>query len=85
MFQLENFKELCIITLKDDAKLKRNLNRGLKNDIKNLVDLHASGLKSGNFHFDGLLLSIAYEELDEEGHKSHVSRHSRVMQSLKKN
>ena len=73
MFQLENFKELCIITLKDDAKLKRNLNRGLKNDIKNLVDLHASGLKSGNFHFDGLLLSIAYEELDEEGHKSHVS------------
>ena len=73
MFQLENFKGLCIITLKDDAKFKRNLNRGLKNDIKNLVDLHASGLKSGNFHFDGLLLSIAYEELDEEGHKSHVS------------
>ena len=73
MFQLENFKGLCIITLKDDAKFKRNLNRGLKNDIKNLVDLHASDLKSGNLHFDGLLLSIAYEDLDEEGHKSHVS------------
>ena len=73
MFQSKNFKELCITTLKDDAKFKRNLNRGLKNDIKNLVDLHASDLKSGNLHFDGLLLSIAYEDLDEEGHKSHVS------------
>ena len=30
------------MTLKDDAKFKGKLTRGLKNDIKNLVNFHAS-------------------------------------------
>ena len=42
------------MTLKDDAKFKGKLTRGLKNDITNLVNFHASSWKSNNFHFDGL-------------------------------
>ena len=31
-------KELCVITLKGDAKFKGKLTRGMKNDIRNLVN-----------------------------------------------
>ena len=73
------------MTLKGDAKFKGKLNCGLKNDLMNLLNFHASSWKSGNLHFDGLLLSKAYEDLDEKVQKSYVSRHWRVMQSLNKN
>ena len=46
------------MTLKGDAKFKRELTLGLKNEIRNLVNFHASSRKSENFHFDVLLLSI---------------------------
>ena len=49
------------MTLKRDAKFKGELIRGLKGDIKNLVNFHASSRKSENLHFDGLLLSKAYK------------------------
>ena len=49
------------MTLKGHEKLTR----GLKNDIRNLVNFHASSRKSENFHFDGLLLSKAFNVLDE--------------------
>ena len=47
------------MTLKGDAKFKGKLTHGLKNDIRNLVNFHASSGKSENLHFDGLLLSKA--------------------------
>ena len=50
------------MTLKDDAKFKGKLTRGLKNDIKNLVNFHASNWKSENLHFDGFFLSKAYKK-----------------------
>ena len=62
------------MTLKADAKFKGKLTCGLKNDLRNLVNSHASSRKSGNLHFDGLLLSKSYKDLGEK-----------VMQSLKKN
>ena len=49
------------MTLKSDAKFKGKLTRGLKNDIRNLVNFYASSRKSENLHFDGLLLSKAYK------------------------
>ena len=61
------------MTLIVDAKFKGKLTRGLKNDIKNLVNFHASSRKSENLHFDGLLLSKAYKVLDEKVQKSYVS------------
>ena len=44
------------MTLKGNAKFKGKLTRGLKNDIRNLVNLLASSGKSENLHFAMLLL-----------------------------
>ena len=57
------------MTLKGDAKFKGKLTCGLKNDIRNLVNFHASSRKSENLHFDGLLLSKAYKVLNEKVQK----------------
>ena len=56
-----------------DAKFKGKLTCGLKNDIRNLVNFHASSPKSGNLHFDWILLSKAYKDLDEKMQRSYVS------------
>ena len=56
--------------LKGDAKFKGKLTRGLKNDIRNLVNFHVSCRKSENLHLDGLVLD---EVLDEKVQKSYVS------------
>ena len=58
------------MTLKVDAKFKGKLTLALKNDIRNLVNFHAKSRKSGNLHFDQLLLSKAYKDLDENVQKS---------------
>ena len=58
------------MTLKVDGKFKGKLTLALKNDIRNLVNLHARSRKSGNLHFDQLLLSKAYKYLDENVQKS---------------
>ena len=61
------------MTLKDDAKFKGKLKCGLKNDIRNLVNFHASSQKSQNLHFDWILFSKAYKDLDEKVQNSYVS------------
>ena len=61
------------MTLKSDAIFKEKLTGGLKNHIRNLVNFHASSHKSENLHFDGLVLSKAYEGLDQKVQKSYVS------------
>ena len=63
------------MTLKGDAKFKGKLARGLKNDIRNLVNFHVSSRKSEKLHFDELLLSKAYKDLHEKVPKSYVSWH----------
>ena len=61
------------MTLKGDGVFKELLTGGLKNDIRNLVNFHASRCKSENLHFDGLVFSKAYKVLDEKVQKSYVS------------
>ena len=58
------------MTLKDDAKFKGKLTLGFKNDKNNLVNFHASSLKSRNLNFYGLLLSKTYKVLDEKEQKN---------------
>ena len=48
------------MTVESDAKFEEKLALGFKNDMMNLVNFNASSGKSENFHFDVLLLSIAY-------------------------
>ena len=61
------------MTQNGDAKFKGNLTCSLQNGIRYLVNFHASSQKSGNFHFDGHLLSKACKDLDEKVQKSYVS------------
>ena len=49
--------------LKGDAKFKGKLTRGLKNEIRNLVNFHTSSQKSENLH----------KVLDEKVQKSYFS------------
>ena len=49
------------MTIKSDAKFEEKLTLGSKNGMKNLVNFNESSSKSGNLHFDVLLLSIAYK------------------------
>ena len=58
------------MTLKGDAKFRGKLTFGLKNNIRNLVNFHASSQKSENLHFDRILLSKVYNDLDEKIQKS---------------
>ena len=57
------------MTLKDDAQFKVKPTRGLRNEIRNLVNFHVSNQKSENLH-DGLVLYKAYKNLDEKVLKS---------------
>ena len=61
------------MTLKCDAKFKGKLNCGLKNDLRNFFNFQASSGKSGNLHFDRLLLIKAYKDLNEKIQKNYVS------------
>ena len=61
------------MTLKGDVRFKKKLTCGLINDIKNLVNFHASSRKSENLQFHGLVLSKAYKGLDQQVQKSYVS------------
>ena len=61
IFRRKNTEALCLMTLKSDEKFEERLNIGSKNDIINLVNFNASNGKSGNLHFDVLLLSIAHK------------------------
>ena len=85
MFQLENFRGIVSWHLRVLQKLKENWLVAWKINIKNLVNFHVNSRKSENLHFDRMLLSKAYKDLDEKVQKSNVSWHWRGMQSLKKN
>ena len=61
------------MTLKGDAIFKEKLTGLLRNDIRNLVNFHASSCKPENKHFDGFVLSKVYKFLDENVQKSYVS------------
>ena len=58
------------MTRKGDAKIRGKLTRGLKNDIGNLVNFHASSQTSENLYFDGFILSKAFKFLDEKVQKN---------------
>ena len=72
MFQPENFVGIVLHDTQSDEKFKKKVTRGLKNDINNLVNFHASSQKSKILNIDGLLLSEAYKVSDEKVQKSYV-------------
>ena len=73
MFQLENFRGIVCHDTEKCCKIKGKLTCGLKNDIRNLFNIHASSQKSENLHFDWIHFTKAYKDLDEKLQKSYVS------------
>ena len=49
------------MTLKSDGKFEEKLTLGSKIDMRNLINFNESSGKSGNLHFDVILLPIAHE------------------------
>ena len=45
-------EELCLMTLKNDAKFEEKMILGSKSDMRNLVNFNASSGKSGKLQFD---------------------------------
>ena len=78
-FSLKISEALRAMTLKGVAKFKHKLRYGLKNDIRNMVNFHASSWKSEHLHFDWIRLSKAYKYLDEKAQQRYDSWHWRVM------
>ena len=72
MFQPENFVGIVLHDTQSDEKFKKKVTRGLKNDINNLVNFHASSRKSKVLNIDRLLLSEAYKVSDEKVLKKYV-------------
>ena len=68
------------MTLNGDTMFKEKLAGGLKNDIRNLVNFHASSPKPENMRFDGFVLSKAYKVLDENYRTVMYHWHWRVIQ-----
>ena len=72
MFQPENFVGIVLHDTQSDEKFKKKVTRGLKNDINNLVNFHASSRKSKVLNIDRLLLFEAYKVSDEKVQKKYV-------------
>ena len=73
------------MTLKSDSKFEEKLTLGSKNDMRNLVNFNASSGKSGNLHFDVLLLPIAHKVSVWKVQKNYLLWHWKKIKSLKKN
>ena len=61
IIRIKSAVALCLMTLKKDAKFEEKLTLGSKNDMTNFVNFHESSSKSGNLHFDVILLPIAHK------------------------
>ena len=53
--------ELCVMTMKNDAKFEEELTCQFKIDMRNLTNFDPSTRKSQNMHFNGLLLTKVYD------------------------
>ena len=49
MNKLKNYRELCVMTLKDDAKFEEELTCHFKIDMRNLMNFDSSTQKSKKF------------------------------------
>ena len=61
------------MTLNGNVEFTGKPTCGLKNDIRSLANFCVSRKKSENLHFDWILLSTAYKDLDAKILKSYVS------------
>ena len=58
---MTKYKIVMFHDTEECPKFEEKLTLGSKNDMRNLVNFNASSGKSGNLHFDVLLLPIAHK------------------------
>ena len=61
------------MTVKNDVMFEEKLTLGSKNDMRNLGNFNTSSGKSGNLHFDGILLPTAHKVSALKVQKSYLS------------
>ena len=59
-FRWKRTEELCLVTLKSNAKFEEKLTLDSENGMRNLVNFNASSGKSEKLHFDVMLLLKVY-------------------------
>ena len=75
--------ELCVMTMKNDAKFEIELTCHFKIDRRNVTNFEPNNQKSQNLHFNGLILTKVHIVSAKKVQISHIWWHSRWIQSLK--
>ena len=83
-FRWKRTEELCLVTLKSNAKFEEKLTLGSENGMRNLVNFNASSGKSEKLHFDVMLLLKVYYAWAKKVLRSYVIT-LKMMQNLKRN
>ena len=83
IMSLKSTEEICVMTMKNDAKFEEKLTCCLENDMRNLANFHQSTQKCQNWNFDKILLSKVENASAYNLHWSYVSWQSRMIQKLK--
>ena len=78
-------EELCVIKIKNDAKIEETLTSQFKIDMKNLMILTRALKNLKHLQFNGLLLTKVYNAWAKKVQRSYVWLHWRLMQNLKEN
>ena len=80
-------EELCVVIMKNDTKIEKELTYRFKIDMRNLTNLNSSNRKFKslrNLCFNGLLVTKVYNVSTKKVPRSYFSWNRRVMQNLKK-
>ena len=84
IFRWKSTEELCLMTLKNEAKFEKKLILSSTNDMRKLVNFNASSGKSGNLPFDVFFYSISYKVSPCKVQKNYLSWHWKIIQTLQK-
>ena len=83
---LKFIEELCIITMKNDAKFEKELTCRFKIVSWQIWEILTQALESlKNFHFNAILLSKIYIVWDKKVQRSYLLWHWKGIQNLEKN
>ena len=77
--------ELCVMTMKNDAKFEEELTCRFKIDMTNLTNFYPALKSLKNLHFNGLLLTKVLNIWAKRLQRSYVWWHWILMQNLKEN
>ena len=70
---MKKYKRVMFHDIEECPKFEEKLALGSKNDMRSLVNFNNASSKSGNLHFDVLLLSIACKVSAKKVKKNYLS------------